>query len=151
MLSSETAKTKWVRKRPVLLIAVALVIFVVTILSSFHIRPVLRLASATYSLEIVSTPESQKQGLSGRAHLPQNTGMLFSYATHMERCFWMKDMQFSIDIIWMDQHKKITHIEANASPKSYPKTFCAPGQYVLELNTHEASKNNLKEGQTLTF
>ena len=149
MPSNVTAKIKWVRKRPVLYIATALTIFVALI--TIHTLPTLWLSRASYTLEIVSTPESQKQGLSGRAHLARNKGMLFAYSTQTERCFWMKDMQFPIDIIWADQNKKVTHIETAVSPKSYPKTFCALGQYVFELNAHEADRNNLKEGQTLTF
>ena len=151
MPSNGIAKTKLARKRPVLYITTALAIFVIAIAASLHAKPILRLSGSSYTLEIASTPELQKQGLSGRTHLPRNTGMLFAYPTNLERCFWMKDMQFPIDIIWADHRKKVTHIEVSVSPKSYPKTFCASGHYIIELNAHEASKNDLTEGQTLTF
>lgn len=149
MPSNETAKTKSAHKRAAARIAAAIGIFIALILT--HPGTFLHLSRATYTLEVVSTADAQKQGLSGRTQLAKDKGMLFAYSTPTERCFWMKDMQFPIDIIWTDRDKKITHIEANISPKSYPKTFCAHGQYIIELNAHEAVRNGLKAGQTLTF
>jgi uncharacterized membrane protein (UPF0127 family) len=51
--------------------------------------------------EVVSTPEDHAQGLSGRASLDEDEGMLFDFPSAEIREFWMKDMLFPIDIIWL--------------------------------------------------
>jgi uncharacterized membrane protein (UPF0127 family) len=42
-----------------------------------------------------------------RQSLPQDQGMLFVFDDQKIRAFWMKNMQFSLDIIWMNADKKI--------------------------------------------
>lgn len=111
----------------------------------------LRTAQATYRLEVVTTEEDQQKGLSDRDRLAQDTGMLFAYSAEDDRCFWMKDMRLDIDIIWLDTEKRITHIEPDLSPKTYPEDYCARAQYIIELNAGEAAKNALKPGDTLDF
>ena len=93
----------------------------------------------------------QEKGLSGTAALDPNSGMLFWNAAEAKQCFWMKDMHYNLDIIWLDRNKKVTHIEYNLSPKTYPKTFCAQGKYVIELNAGEAKRSGITKGQVLTF
>ncbi|HEX8182777.1 MAG TPA: DUF192 domain-containing protein [Candidatus Saccharimonadales bacterium] len=105
----------------------------------------------TYTLETVTTADQQSQGLSDRSSLGAQSGMLFSYDQTAERCMWMKDMRFNIDIIWLDDHQKITQIEANLSPSSYPKVFCANGRYVIELPSGSAAKHQLKVGQSVNL
>lgn len=114
-------------------------------------KPALRLNQITYALEIVYTTAAQQKGLSGRAGLTANTGMLFRYDTSAERCFWMKGMKFNIDIIWADASRRVTRIEAGLSPNTYPQSYCAEAQYVIELNAGEAVRNGLKMGDKLDF
>lgn len=105
----------------------------------------------TYKLKRLSTVEEKERGLSGTRTLPEKEGVLFWFDTYGEQCFWMKDMHYAIDIVWLDHQKKITHIEKNVSPKTYPKTFCFPGRYVLELHSGEAQKSGMQPGLTLKF
>jgi uncharacterized membrane protein (UPF0127 family) len=64
----------------------------------------------------------------------------------------MKDMRFNLDIIWMNNQKKIIKIKENISPNTYPDEFCADdAKYVLEFNQGFASKHGLKLGTTLQF
>jgi uncharacterized protein len=108
-------------------------------------------SAKAYTVREATTPAEQEQGLSDLERLPQNEGMLFVGDDQMKRCFWMKDMRFAIDIIWVASDKRITHIEESVKPSTYPDSYCATGQYVIELNAGEADKNSLRTGQQLSF
>lgn len=58
-------------------------------------------------VDVVTTPEEQQRGLSGRESLSQGTGMLFPFAEKSIPSFWMKDMLFSIDIVWIADHQVV--------------------------------------------
>jgi uncharacterized membrane protein (UPF0127 family) len=108
-------------------------------------------ANQKYQLDIANTTELRTQGLSGRGTLPAGRGMLFTFSSQQQRCFWMKDMQFAIDIIWVGADKKVTYIQSNLKPETYPQEYCAKAQYVIELGAGEASKNKFKVSSTLNF
>lgn len=103
----------------------------------------------TYTLETVSTAADQARGLSGRRGLDASTGMLFSYPNVAERCIWMKDMRFNIDIIWLDDTNRVSSIVADLSPKSYPQNYCADAKYVVELPAGAAAEQGLRVGQVV--
>lgn len=111
----------------------------------------LTLRNSSYFLSTASSAEEQQKGLGGLTGMHASRGMIFPYDKEAERCFWMKDMRFPIDIIWVDANKKVSHIEQNLQPDTYPQSYCAPGQYVIELNAGEAHKNGLKTGSPLNF
>jgi uncharacterized membrane protein (UPF0127 family) len=79
--------------------------------------------------------------------------MLFTFDYPDMYAFWMKDMEFPIDIIWLDDSFKIVHVESGVSPQSYPKIFrpTKESSFVLEVNAGIAKKNNYTEGSTLDF
>lgn len=111
----------------------------------------LKIADTILKVEVASTPELQTQGLSGRNGLNENDGMLFVFDHSGVYYFWMKDMNFSIDMIWLDKNLKVIYIEKNATPESYPKTF-GPNKdslYVLEVVPGFSDKHNLKEGDSV--
>ncbi|MDB5260671.1 MAG: hypothetical protein JWN37_902 [Candidatus Nomurabacteria bacterium] len=93
--------------------------------------------------EVADTPASRELGLSGRAGLRENEGMLFIFDYPGKYGFWMKDMLFSLDIIWINQNGVVVHIERNVTPESYsgvaprsnPQTFVntIDASYVLEI------------------
>jgi uncharacterized membrane protein (UPF0127 family) len=104
-----------------------------------------------YTVRAAETAGDQARGLGNRNALPEDQGMLFVYNGDRQRCFWMKDMRFAIDMIWVDSNKAVTHIEPNVQPDTYPQTFCYVGSYVIELNAGEAARNSLQTGQKITF
>ncbi len=112
--------------------------------------PQLEIGGKIIQIEIADTNTERTQGLSDRASLPQDTGLLFIFPSPTTPGFWMKDMRFSIDIIWLDENWKIIGIEKNLAPESYPKLFYPPSpiKYVLEVNAGFSDKNNLKVGET---
>lgn len=110
-------------------------------------------AEKVIEIEVVDTPATRTQGLSGKKSFPTDTGMLFVFEKPAEYAFWMPDMHFSIDILWIDTQKKIVHIEKNVTPESYPKTFkpTAPAQYVLEVPAGFSEQNNVRIGDEVRF
>ena len=62
--------------------------------------------------ELADTPARQQRGLSGRPVLPPGQGMLFVYAEPALRAFWMPDMRFDIDIVWI-RERRIVHVESD--------------------------------------
>jgi hypothetical protein len=86
-------------------------------------------------------------------NLAKNEGMLFVFNHPSQHVFWMKDMNFPIDMIWLDENLKIIYFQKNVLPESYPATF-GPDQnslYVLEVNAGFSDKHNLKIGDSLSF
>ena len=108
------------------------------------------IGGAELKVEIADTPQKRIDGLSGRQNLDQNKGMLFIFEKPDHYSFWMKNMKFPIDIIWIDENKKIIDITKNASQESYPERFSPkiPAKYVLEVNAGWADKHNVKIGST---
>ena len=88
------------------------------------------------SLEFVvlCTEEEKIQGLSGMPSLPASRGYLFVSSKPEQIYIWMKDMNFPIDIYWLDENEIVVHKSANVSPSTYPESFTSPGlaQYVVE-------------------
>ncbi len=109
-------------------------------------------AGQCYALERAVTNEEHTKGLSGRDNLASQTGMLFVFSQPKEVCIWMKDMRFNLDIVWLNESKTITKIGKNVSPDTYPSTFCSDNtKYVIELNSGDADKLQLKFGDSLGF
>lgn len=102
------------------------------------------------ALEVAATNQARIKGLSDRDQL--NGGMLFAFEDPQEQCFWMKDMKFPLDMIWLNEHKEIIKLEENVLPDSYPQTYCADNtKYVLEFNSGFVQTYGLKTGQRLQF
>ena len=60
----------------------------------------------------------------------------------------MKDMLFSLDILWINNDGVVVEVERNITPTTYPKTFInsSAATYVLEINAGEAEKRGLYIG-----
>lgn len=125
-----------------------------------HLRPAstettkskLFVNSKEFKLELADTESERIRGLSGREKLDEDRAMLFVFPESAEQCMWMKDMKFSLDMVWLDSSRKITKIERNVSPNTYPQAFCADNaKYVLEFNAGVTEDTGLKIGQNLNF
>ena len=98
-----------------------------------------------------TTPDAQSKGLAIRDSLNENEGMLFIFETPQKYSFWMKDMKFPIDIIWINQDGKIVHIEKNLPPCVFllPCPSYAPKDdslYVLEVVSNFTNKFDINVG-----
>lgn len=108
-------------------------------------------------VELATDEATRAQGLSGRKELKEDEGLLFVFEKPGKYAFWMKDMNFPIDIIWIDaSFNSIVYIKKDAKPESFPETF-GPGPshqeatYVLEVPAGFSEKYNLKEGDRIGF
>ncbi len=104
-------------------------------------------------LEIADTDALLMQGLSGHPPLAPGEGMLFVFPSDGHHSFWMKDMLFSIDIIWLDSEYRIVDVKERVSPESYPEVFApkALSRYVVELPSGFFLSHHLKIGNVLEF
>ena len=110
------------------------------------------LGGINLKLDISDTEALREQGLSGRSGLADNTGMLFKFDKSGIYGFWMKDMKFSIDMVWILKNK-VVFIEKNVAPESYPKVFYPSGSAdaVVELPAGFSLAHGLKVGSVLTL
>jgi uncharacterized protein len=111
------------------------------------------LAGKIFLVEIADNDLSRSKGLSGHEPLQDNEGMIFIFNTPALEGFWMKDMKFPIDIIWIDENLKISHIEKSLTPETYPTVFYpkTPSLYVLEVSAGQSEKLGLKVGDPAEF
>lgn len=114
---------------------------------------VVTVGDTTIYVETVATESARERGLSGRDGLAPNTGMLFVFDTDGAWGIWMKDMQFSIDILWLAEDGTVVTIAPNTSPDSYPTSFrpSSPARYVLELPAGFAAAHSIGVGTQIVL
>lgn len=107
----------------------------------------------SWDVEIVTDDIDKTNGLSNRAILRSNKGMIFVFDKMSKQSFWMKDMLIPIDMIFLDNNWKIVLIKSNLQSSTFPKTFGNEvlSQYVLEINALEAVAYDLKVGDQAVF
>lgn len=105
------------------------------------------------TVRVVQTPTDRQRGLSGAKSLAEDQGMLFVFDGDAKHGIWMKEMNFAIDIIWMDKDRKIVHIEKNITPETYPTVFysSAPSRYVLEVPANYTDRHDIRVGMVASF
>ncbi|MBC7348381.1 MAG: DUF192 domain-containing protein [Candidatus Aminicenantes bacterium] len=105
--------------------------------------------------ELAVSPAERERGLMFRDKLEPDQGMLFVFEEEDLYSFWMKNTLIPLDIIWLNSHRQIVHIEKNVPP--CPQDPCPgyrprlPALYVLELKAGQAEANNLQLYQRLSF
>lgn len=150
------------KKEILIILAVFLVIFAVfwnkTSQTSENIRKILKINDVLLSVNVVSTDAEREKGLSGRSNLAEDEGMLFVFDAEGYYGIWMKDMNFPIDIAWLNKDKKIVYIESNVAPETFPKGFYAERDgvsllslYVLEVKSGFFEKAKIKIGDSAEF
>lgn len=105
------------------------------------------------SVQIADTDALRELGLGDRSSLAADTGMLFVFPQAGAYAFWMKDMSFPLDIIWISSAHQIVYIAPDVSPSSYPHAFVSksPAQYVLEVNAGYAAEHSIAVGDAVEF
>lgn len=97
--------------------------------------PRIEIGNQILQVTVADTPLEREKGLSGRDALFPAEGMLFVFEEDGYHAFWMKDMKFPIDIVWISYSGEIVDIRENISPDSYPAVFTPrrSARYALEL------------------
>jgi uncharacterized membrane protein (UPF0127 family) len=107
--------------------------------------------------ELADTALKRGRGLMFRDHLAADRGMLFSFGDLQSWSFWMKNTKIPLDIFWMDDKKKIVHIERNVPVCTKTDDTCPQyrpndgAMFVLELNGGRADALDLQRGKRLEF
>ncbi len=104
-------------------------------------------------LQLSKTDQSRELGLSNRASLPGD-GMLFWFDHSAQWLFWMKDMQFNLDFVWVRQGKVIgvtTQVPAPKSLEVKPPMFGPPASVdmVIEIAAGSADTLDIQPGDTV--
>lgn len=109
--------------------------------------------STRIAVSIADSDTERVQGLSHTEALPEGAGKLFVFERPGLYGFWMKDMRYSIDIIWLDEKMTVVTIKESATPESYPETFYpnAESKYVLEVPAGFSTENDIVVGQSFTL
>jgi len=107
----------------------------------------------TFSFVVADSQEERAQGLSGQNSLPSDEVLVFIFPDSDFHGIWMKDMNFPIDIIWLNEQKQVVDFEGNVLPDTYPEIFLpdAPAKYVVEANAGVTESLNLAVGDTFEF
>ncbi len=86
-------------------------------------------------VEIADSEAERVQGLSGRATLPPDQGLLFVFEAAGRYAIWMRGMRFPLDVYWLNEQGVIVDAWKNAQPESYPDVFepDADATYILEV------------------
>ena len=106
----------------------------------------------TLDIEIADTDYDIQTGLMYRDSMEDSRGMLFVFPTMRQRYFYMKNVKFPIDIIYIDNNLNIVSFQENAKPfdeTSLPSQV--PAQYVLEVSEGLAEKWLLEVGDRIEF
>jgi hypothetical protein len=115
----------------------------------------LKIKDQDYTVEIASTVTQKSNGLMKRTSLCSNCGMIFVSEAPGEQIFWMKNTLIPLDMIFLDGEGKVINIETAVPQPSVPdlqqKLYrsTAPSQYVIELNSGDSQKLNLKSGDKI--
>lgn len=117
------------------------------------ITPSVTINKLEIPIEVMRTLTEVQKGLSGRANLDPKNGMLFIFSKADYYRFWMPDMHFPIDIVWINNNEvvDISYNVSNEFDPSKPK-FYLPSKkanYVLEVNAGFSKKNNIKIGNSV--
>ncbi len=118
--------------------------------------PQVIIADAVVNVRVATTTAAITHGLSGTPSMAENEGMIFLFPVADRYNFWMPDMHFGLDIIWIDSHKKVISISKNVPPlldTSKPVFYKpkSPAMYVLEVNEGWSDRHSIHEGQDVMF
>lgn len=117
--------------------------------------PTVTIGTARIEVDVATTTAAVRRGLSGRLRLEEDRGMLFIFPVADIYRFWMPDMHFPLDIIWIHDGE-VVDISRNVSNDFDPENlrFYSPhtkSERVLEVNAGFAEKHGIEIGNPVVF
>jgi uncharacterized membrane protein (UPF0127 family) len=114
---------------------------------------VVQIGGQNIYVDVAYSSLDQQRGLGGKQEIGANQGMLFVFDRPGKYIFWMKDMNFPIDIIWIDKNLKIVYIKKDARPELFPETYepSVNSSYVIEVKSGFSDTFNVKTGDNVSF
>jgi uncharacterized protein len=143
-------------------IGVVLLLGVMAYLQNFgrpfqYKKDTVELRGHRFEVEIADTIPTRARGLSYRESLPEDAGMLFIFSSSSKYGFWMKDMKFPIDIIWL-KGDTVVGIAKNAQPEPEKTVYGLTKHFppeeidrVLEINAGLSDKYGIVPGDKATL
>jgi len=108
-----------------------------------------------FEVEIAQNLAQRTKGLMFREKLEENQGMLFVFSSEKQHSFWMKNVSFPLDIIWLNENKEVVFLSPNNQPCNTLKCVTIKpsenSKYVLEINGGMVDDIGLKIGDQLIF
>jgi hypothetical protein len=105
--------------------------------------------------EVMVSDEDRAMGLMFRPSLPADRGMIFVFETADFHGIWMKNCKFPIDIVWLDEERRVVHVAEAVPPcRAEPCQVYIPmrrASYVIELNAGQARREKAVVGTTVRF
>ncbi len=112
----------------------------------------------TITVEVMTNPVDMSRGMMFRESLPPDRGMLFIHGSPGKYPYWMFQVRIPLDIIWMDQNRRVVEVSANAPPCKSASAKDCPNYgghenalYVLELGGGQAAANGVQTGSVINF
>lgn len=120
----------------------------------FAKTPAVKINNQTFRLYIADSAQKKEVGLSDKTSMPQDYGMLFQFEKPDYYSFWMRDMKFPIDIIFLKDNRIVTIHSSTQPPKSKDDSLAIykpeePANAVFEINAGLAQKYGFKKGDEL--
>jgi uncharacterized membrane protein (UPF0127 family) len=106
-------------------------------------------------VEVMVSDEDRAMGLMFRPSLPADRGLLFRFERSDFHGIWMKNCRFPIDIVWLDEERKVVDVKEAAPPcKAEPCPVYLPmrrATWVVEINSGQARREKLVRGASVSF
>jgi len=117
------------------------------------LRDTIMIDDIELTVQLADTEHRRADGLMFQEELPYDEGMLFIFDNSEKRTFWMSNMLFSLDIIWIDSQRNVVHIDNSVPPCDTTETKACPRydsggkevKYVLEVTAGFVDKFNITE------
>jgi uncharacterized membrane protein (UPF0127 family) len=108
--------------------------------------------AVSITIEIADTSETRIKGLMERWSLPELHGMLFILDHPEVQRFWMHNTPLSLDMIFVDQNRRILNIAESTTPMS-DQTYASRGlaQYVVEVKAGFSKRHGIQEGMSIRW
>ncbi|RZP15628.1 MAG: DUF192 domain-containing protein [Flavobacteriales bacterium] len=106
----------------------------------------------TLDIEIAQTDYETQTGLMYRKSMEEHQGMLFIFQEEQPRSFYMKNTEFSLDIIYINKKKEVVSIQKNTIP--YDKNSLPSGEpvlYVLEIKAGLSDRWGIEIGDSVRW
>ena len=118
-----------------------------------HAQDNICLGRTCFSVETMRTDEERTRGLMFRRELAEGRGMFFVFDQEDIYPFWMKNMSFAIDILWLDKDQRVVFLQSDVPPCRTEAcsvyTPSAKAMYVLEIPAGAAAKSGIRAGDAV--
>jgi uncharacterized protein len=121
-----------------------------------YVKTTVTAKNTTLVVDLALTPDQQSRGLSGREKMSENQGMLFVMHSPARYGFWMKEMKFPLDILWLDTKGVAVYLKQNLQPcltilNCPTYTPDTDSLYVLETVAGFSQRHAITKGTQFNF